>query len=42
MVAVEALMLVQSHRAQGGANGPASGSKDGARHEYLDVSEDAY
>jgi len=41
MVAVEALlMLVQSYRAQGGANSPASRSEDGACHEYLDVLED--
>jgi hypothetical protein len=35
-----ALMLFQSYRAQGGANGPASRSEDGTCNEYLNVLED--
>jgi hypothetical protein len=35
-----ALMLVQAHRAQGGANSPASRSEDGTCNEYLKVLED--
>jgi hypothetical protein len=41
MVAMEALLLVQAHRAQGGAYGPLSRSEDRTRHENFNVLEDA-
>jgi hypothetical protein len=34
-------MLVQAHRAQGGADGSTSSSEDGASQEYLNVLEDS-
>jgi hypothetical protein len=40
VVAMEPFVLVQAHRAQGGANSPASRSEDGACHEYVNVLED--
>jgi hypothetical protein len=42
MVAMEPLVSVQAHRAQGTADGPASGSEDGACHEHSNVSEEAF
>src|SRR5215216_2136010 len=40
MVAMESLVLVQAHRAQGRADGSASRSEDGACYEHLNVLED--
>ena len=39
--AVEALLLVQSHRAQGGTYGPCPRSEDRASQEHLSVPKDA-
>jgi len=40
MVAMESLVSVQTHRAQGGAHRPFSRGEDRARQQYLDVLED--
>src|SRR5215212_3835558 len=42
MVAVEALLLIEAHRAQSGANGSASRSEDRARDEHSNLSPDAF
>jgi hypothetical protein len=41
MVALEALLLIQAHRAQSAAKGCASRSEDHACHEHLNMSPDA-
>src|SRR5215213_2712941 len=41
VVAVESLLLIQAHRAQGGANSSASRSEDRACHEHLNMAPDA-
>lgn len=41
MVAMEAPLLVQAHRAQGRTDGPSSGSEDRPRHQHHGVLEDA-
>jgi len=40
MVAMEPLVLVQAHRAQGGADSPASRSEYGTCREHLSVPKD--
>jgi len=42
MVTMEALVLVQTHRMQGGAHGPPAWGEDRARKKYQDVLEDAF
>jgi hypothetical protein len=41
MVALEALLLIQAHRAQSAAKGCASRSEDSACHEHLNMSPEA-
>jgi hypothetical protein len=42
MVTMESLVLVQTHRTQGGAHGTPARGEDRARQQYLDVSKDAF